>query len=115
MLVNFKDNNGILVTIKADSNRENKTIARGIDRKDFIISELPYSPARATEITASAFAGVGNPLKMVVCVLSKLNLASLKPAHTGIMEGTRIKQRDPISKIEEADVVSWIWELLRKW
>ena len=40
-----------------------------------------------TEITASAFAGVGNPLNVVACVESRLNIASLKAAHTGIMAG----------------------------
>ena len=37
-----------------------------------------------TEITAIAFAGVGNPLKDVVCVVSILNFARRNAAQTGI-------------------------------
>jgi hypothetical protein len=43
-----------------------------------------------TDITASPFAGVGNPLNVVDCVESRLNIASLRAAHTGIIDGNII-------------------------
>lgn len=44
-----------------------------------------------TEMTAIAFAGVGNPLKDVVWVVSILNFASRSAAQTGISTGTYFK------------------------
>jgi hypothetical protein len=42
------------------------------------------------EITARAFAGIGKPLNVFVCVESKLNIASRIAPHTGIIEGINI-------------------------
>ena len=51
---------------------------------------LSRCAAITTEITASAFAGVGNPLKDFACVSSILNIASRKAAHTGIIAAMAI-------------------------
>ena len=112
---NLSESNGILVTINNERIRENNANATGIERKDFIIEASPYSPARAIAVTARAFAGVGNPLKIIVCVLSRLNFASLKPAHTGMMHGTRNAKKDSIPQIDDAEVTSGPRELLRRW
>jgi len=62
-------------------------------------------------MTASPLAGVGKPLKDVVCDVSILNLASLRAAHTGITEGIIIaiinKPISPEVIGNEADI-NWL-------
>jgi hypothetical protein len=83
----FRDSSGILVTINKDNIRINI-----ISSKKELVNELKSAdcvlwPAITTEITARALAGVGSPLKVVACVVSRLNIASRKAAQTGMIAG----------------------------
>lgn len=83
----LSDSKGILLTINNDNIMVNIISNKGDLVKELKSSECVLFPAMITEITAKALAGVGKPLKVFVCVESKLNIASRIAAHTGIMAG----------------------------
>ena len=64
-------------------------IVKSISKKAELVKELKINdcelcPAITTEITARAFAGIGNPLNVLAWVVSTLKTASRKAPHTGI-------------------------------
>ena len=87
--LNLSESKGILVTIIIERNKESIVSQTG-DAMNAEIKEEPEKyPPITKVITARAFAGVGNPLKKFVCVVSRLNLASLNAAQTGIIAGIK--------------------------
>jgi hypothetical protein len=87
----FRDSSGILLTIKRD-----RMMVKSISKiaelvKELKINDCELCPAITTEITARAFAGIGNPLKVVVWVESRLKTARRIAPHTGINAGIIIK------------------------
>jgi len=71
-------------------------IVKSISKKAELVKELKINdcelcPAITTEITARAFAGIGNPLNVLAWVESTLKTASRKAPHTGIIAGIIIK------------------------
>ena len=73
-------------------------MVKSISKKGELVKELKSNdcelcPAITTEITASAFAGIGKPLNDVACVESILNFASRRAPHTGIIADIIIKSK----------------------
>jgi hypothetical protein len=73
--------------MSSDSIIVKRIIKNGELRKELKSSDCVFSLAITTEITAIALAGVGNPLKVVVWVESRLKIASLRAANTGMTAG----------------------------
>jgi hypothetical protein len=80
----FIDSNGILLTINKDNTTVKSISKKGEPQNELNRWDCELWPAITTEITASAFAGIGKPLNVLVCVESTLNIASRKAPHTGI-------------------------------
>jgi hypothetical protein len=88
----LRENKGILLTISNDN-----IIVKRIRRKGELVNELKRAdcekcPAITIEITAMAFAGIGNPLNDVACVESRLNIARRIAPKTGIIAGIIINK-----------------------
>lgn len=83
----FRDSNGILLTINNDNISVNSTSKDVEPVNELRSADCELCPAIITDMTASAFAGVGKPLNVVACVVSRLNMASLNAAQTGIITG----------------------------
>ncbi len=89
---NFSDNKGIRLTI----NNERRIVRVIIMKGDAVtwrtVSESDRCPARTSEITARALAGVGMPLKVVAWVVSTLKTARRSAAQITITEGASKEQ-----------------------
>ena len=91
----FKENKSILLIISSERVMVIMMMAMGLFTKNAIISQSEKCEAKTNVITAIALAGVARPLKFTVCDVSRLKIASLRAAHTGITDSIKIINNPP--------------------
>lgn len=84
IFLNFKENMGSGLTISQHSMRRT-----GITTQGIVSKEIPDVIMAVYPIQKIAFAGIGSPMKDVVCRVSMLNFASLRTPATGMIRANQ--------------------------